>query len=119
MADMTEEERRNAAFAHRGEVVEGSGASIEPRKLGQMVSLRFEPEVLMILREIAERRGMTVSDLLREGAGMVIANAEEPVRVTELRMSVAVAHPAPVAWSQANAPSGNANRTTTVFSYSE
>jgi len=70
---MSEIERRELADAHRGEVVPGSGTPIEGRRLGQIVSVRLEPDTLAALREIANRRAVTVSDLLREGAGMVLA----------------------------------------------
>lgn len=69
----SEKERRERAYAHRSEVVKGGAEVIEPRKLGQMVSLRLDGEVLSALRELANQRGSTVSDLLREGAALVIA----------------------------------------------
>jgi hypothetical protein len=57
-------------------VVEGSGQAVAPRRLGHMVSLRLEPELAAALRELAERRGTTVSELLREGASLVLENEE-------------------------------------------
>jgi hypothetical protein len=64
----SERERRELAQQHAGEVVEGSGKAIAPRRLDQMISLRLEPELAATLRELADRRGVTVSELLREGA---------------------------------------------------
>jgi hypothetical protein len=64
----SERERRELARQHAGEVVEGSGRAAAPRRLDQMVSLRLEPELAAALRGLAERRGVTVSELLREGA---------------------------------------------------
>jgi hypothetical protein len=37
-----------------------------------MTSLRLEPEIAAALRELATRRGTTVSDLLREGALLLL-----------------------------------------------
>jgi Ribbon-helix-helix protein, copG family len=71
--NMSEIERRDLANAHRGEVVPGSGTPVAGRRLGQVVSVRLEPDTIAALRGIANRRGMTVSDLLREGAGLVLA----------------------------------------------
>jgi hypothetical protein len=64
----SERERREFARQHAGEVVEGSGRPAAPRRLDQMVSLRLEPELAAALRGLAERRGVTMSELLREGA---------------------------------------------------
>jgi hypothetical protein len=64
----SERERRELAQRHAGEVVEGSGRAVAPRRLDQMISLRLEPELAVALRELANRRGVTVSELLREGA---------------------------------------------------
>jgi Ribbon-helix-helix protein, copG family len=63
-----ERERRDLAQQHAGEVVEGSGTVVAPRRLDQMISLRLEPELASALRELANRRDVTVSELLREGA---------------------------------------------------
>jgi hypothetical protein len=64
----SENERRELAQQHAGEVVEGSGRAVPTRRLDQMVSLRLEPELAVALRELANRRGVSVSELLREGA---------------------------------------------------
>ncbi len=64
----TEGERRELAQQHAGEVVEGSGRAVASRRLDQMISLRLEPELAAALRELANRRGVSVSELLREGA---------------------------------------------------
>ena len=75
--DMSEIERRELADAHRGEVMPGSGSPVEGRRLGQIVSVRLEPDTIVALREVANRRGVTVSDLLRDGAGMVLATDQQ------------------------------------------
>ena len=67
-AHRSEQERRELAQQHAGEVVEGSGRVVTPRRLGQMVSLRLEPAVAEALRELANQRGISLSELLREAA---------------------------------------------------
>jgi hypothetical protein len=41
-----------------------------------MVSLRLEPELAEALRELASRRGVSVSELLREGAVRLLAQEQ-------------------------------------------
>jgi hypothetical protein len=67
-----EQERREQAQQHAGEVVEGSGRVVAPRRLGQMVSVRLEPGLVEALRELANRRGISVSEALREAAIMLL-----------------------------------------------
>lgn len=98
--------RRELAHRHRGEVVEGSGVPIEPRRLDQMVSLRLDPEVLRDLREIAEARNATVSAVLREAAAHYVAYADA---VKEIRLSVlygAAPHSETHVWQDAPASLG-------------
>jgi len=85
---MSEREKRELANAHRGEVLVESAQAIEGRRLDQVVSLRLEPETVAELREIANRRGVTVSDLLREGAAMVILGNQQTMEVTRLALRV-------------------------------
>ena len=63
---------RERAQAHAGEVVSGSGKRGKPRRMAQMVSVRLDGELVSTLRTIAKQRGVTVSDLLREGAEQVV-----------------------------------------------
>lgn len=91
--DMNEHERRELANAHRGDMLVGPATPIEPRRLDQVVSLRLEPETIAALRDIATRRGSTVSDLLREGAGMVIATEEPTMRISHLSFDVTLMGP--------------------------
>lgn len=83
------EERRNDEIARReraqtyaGEVVAGSGKRGKPRRMGQMVSVRLDGELVSRLRTIAEQRGVTVSDLLREGAALVVQKTYAVARPT-------------------------------------
>jgi hypothetical protein len=64
--------RRERAHAHKGEVVSGTGKRGKPRRMAQMVSVRLNGELVSGLRTIAEQQGVTVSDLLREGAELVV-----------------------------------------------
>lgn len=68
----SEIERRELAQAHAGEVVEGSGTLGTPRLMSQMVSVRLDGKLVIELWDAAERRGVTLSDLLREGARLVL-----------------------------------------------
>lgn len=61
-----ERRRREAALAGTAKV-EG-GEEVRSRELKQMLSLRLEPQLLQELREFAERRGLSVSDVLRQAA---------------------------------------------------
>jgi hypothetical protein len=75
--NLSEQERRELANAHRGELADESGEAIEPRTFGQVVSIRLEADTVAALRDVANRRGVTLSDLLREGASMVLIAAEQ------------------------------------------
>jgi hypothetical protein len=95
--NMNEIERRELANAHRGEVLPGSGTPVAGRRLGQIVSVRLESDTIAALRGIANRRGMTVSDLLREGAGMVLA-ADRQAGTVRVSFSVSVSPPRTTIW---------------------
>jgi hypothetical protein len=73
----TERARRDLAQGQRGSVVEGSGRPVEGRKVPQMVSLRVDPDVLAELRGLAEASGLSVSDLLRQAAGQLLAASKQ------------------------------------------
>jgi len=76
-APKNEKELRDELDRHPDNViVEGSGQAVAPRRLGHMVSLRLEPELAAALRELADRRGTTVSELLREGAATLLENEQ-------------------------------------------
>ena len=68
----SETERRELAQAHAGEIVEGSGSLGTPRLMSHMVSLRLDGNLVIELRNAAERRGVSLSDILREGARLVL-----------------------------------------------
>jgi hypothetical protein len=68
----SEIERRQLAQAHAGEIVEDSGILGTPRLMSQMVSVRLDGQLVIELWAAAERRGVTLSDVLREGARLVL-----------------------------------------------
>lgn len=68
---LPESERREIANAHKGEILD-EVAEVTPRRMAQMVSMRLEPEIVTELRQVANDRGVSMSDLLREGADCVI-----------------------------------------------
>jgi hypothetical protein len=67
--------RRERAQTHAGDVISGSGRRGTPRRMGQMVSVRLDGGLVSRLRAIAEQRGVTLSDLLREGAELIVQDA--------------------------------------------
>ena len=67
--------RREKAQAHAGEVIAGSGRRGVPRRMAQMVSVRLDGELVRQLRTIADQQGLTLSDLLREGAERIVQDA--------------------------------------------
>jgi polyribonucleotide nucleotidyltransferase len=67
--------RREEAQAHAGQIVAGSGERGKPRRMPRMVSARLDGELLRRLRIVAQQRNMTVSDLLREGAELIVEDA--------------------------------------------
>jgi hypothetical protein len=73
-------ETREAAQVHAGEIVPGSGSRGTPRRMAHMVSVRLDGELIRMLRTIAEQRGVTVSDLLREGAEQIVQKSYAAAR---------------------------------------
>lgn len=79
-ADMSEQRkseiaRREEAQAHAGDIIAGSGRRGKPRRMAQMVSVRLDGELVANLRVIARERNTTISDLLREGAALIVQGA--------------------------------------------
>ena len=73
----SEIERRELAQEHAGEIVEDSGILGTPRLMSQMVSVRLDGYLVMELWDAAERRGVTLSDILREGARLVLQEEQD------------------------------------------
>lgn len=91
---LSEKERRELAEAHKDDIDVESAAPVTPKRLGQMISLRLDPEVVIALRDLAIERGVSLSDLLREGAAKVLTEASQPMYVTRFRFTVDVGSPA-------------------------
>lgn len=73
-----EHERREAALAALGGNVESGAREVPGREIRQMVSVRIESDLVSGLREIANVRGVKVSDLLREAAAKLVADYRTP-----------------------------------------
>jgi len=69
-----DEEIRQQAKAEvgAGKVVPGSGRRGKPRRMAQMVSVRLDGDLIGKLRVVAKERNVTLSDLLREGAELIV-----------------------------------------------
>lgn len=78
-----EVERRKKAQDTAGDVVAESGRRGSPRRMAQMVSVRLDGELVVRLRDVAEHRGVSISELLREGAEAIVRKsyAEEQPRI--------------------------------------
>jgi hypothetical protein len=72
--EQREEEIRRQAKAEvgAGKVIPGSGRRGKPRRMAQMVSVRLDGELIGKLRVVARERNVTLSDLLREGAELIV-----------------------------------------------
>jgi hypothetical protein len=85
--------RREKALAHAGEVVSESGSRGTPRRMSQMISVRLDGELVASLRTVAQQRGLTLSDLLREGAELIVQHAYEEAR-PKISVTISGAHEA-------------------------
>ena len=82
--------RREEAQAHAGEVVAGSGKRGKPRRMPRMVSVRLDGELVAELRAVARQRNTTISDLLREGAELIVQDAYSDAVTLEVTRSEGV-----------------------------
>jgi hypothetical protein len=67
--------RRKEAQEHAGEIIAGSGKQGKSRRMPRMVSARLDGELVAELRAVARQRSTTISDLLREGAELIVQDA--------------------------------------------
>jgi len=58
------------------DLVEGSGRRGEPRRLDQMISARLDPVLVSSLKRFAKQHGLTLSDVVREAALLLLAREE-------------------------------------------
>lgn len=61
----TERQRRDQAQMNRGDVVEGSGIEIASQQLEHVVSLRLDGALLRRVRNLAGKRNVSASELMR------------------------------------------------------
>jgi hypothetical protein len=77
-------------------LIEGSGRRGEARRLDQMISARLDPTLVAALKELAVKRQVSLSDILREAA-LLLLQREEAQNVITFRVSVTNEHPAGIA----------------------
>jgi hypothetical protein len=77
-------------------LIEGSGRRGEARRLDQMVSARLDPVLVAALKDYATKHGVSVSDVLREGA-VLLLEREESQKIITFRVSVTNEHRAGIA----------------------
>jgi hypothetical protein len=70
-------------------LIEGSGRRGEPRRLDQMISARLDPGLVAALKQLAEARGVSFSDVVREAAVLLLAR-EEPKNIITFKVDVTV-----------------------------
>ena len=71
-------------------LIEGSARRGAPRRLDQMISARLDPALVAALKRLAEQRGVSLSDVVREAALLLLAR-EEPKNV--ITFSVEMTNP--------------------------
>ena len=76
-------------------LIEGSGRRGETRRLDQMISARLDPVLVAALKDLAAKRGVSLSDVLREAA-LLLLHREEAQNVITFRVNVTNEHPAGV-----------------------
>lgn len=74
----SERERRAEALSKLGGDVEGEPREVAGRDIKQMLSVRIEGGLVAELRQIAQSRGVKVSDLLREAAAKLASDYKTP-----------------------------------------
>ena len=57
-------------------LIEGSGRRGEPRRLDQMISARLDPTLVAALKQFADQRGLSLSDVVREAALLLLARED-------------------------------------------
>ena len=75
------------------DLIEGSERRGEARRLDQMISARLDPMLVAALKELAVKRGVSLSDIVREAA-LLLLKREEAQNVITFRVSVTNDRPA-------------------------
>lgn len=73
-------------------LIVGSGQRGELRRLDQMISARLDPVLVAALKELAAKRNMSLSDVLREAATLLLKR-EESSNVIRFEVSITNEHP--------------------------
>ena len=71
----------------------GETWKVEARRLDQMISARLDPVLVAALKDLAAERGVSLSDLLREAA-LLLLRREEAQNVITFRVNVTNEQPA-------------------------
>ena len=74
-------------------LIEGSGRRGEARRLDQMISARLDPVLVVALKDLAAKRGASLSDLLREAALLPLSR-EEAQNIITFHVNVTNEQPA-------------------------
>lgn len=82
-----EEIRQEKIEAGVGKIIPGAGRRGTPRRMDQMVSVRLDGNLIARLKTVARRRGVTLSELVREGAELV-AREPQPAETTVVLITV-------------------------------
>ncbi len=57
-------------------LIEGSGRRGETRRLDQMISARLDPTLVAALKQFADQKGLSLSDVVREAALLLLARED-------------------------------------------
>jgi hypothetical protein len=82
-----EEIRQEKIEAGVGKIIPGAGRRGTSRRMDQMVSVRLDGDLIARLKTVARRRGLTLSELVREGAELV-AREPQPAETTIVFITV-------------------------------
>ena len=82
-----EEIRQEKLEAGVGKIIPGAGRRGTPRRMDQIVSVRLDGDLIARLKTVARRRGLTLSELVREGAELV-AREPQPAETTMVFITV-------------------------------
>lgn len=90
-------ERRLRKTAGSGEngVLEGSGRPVSPKSFGQMLSVRLDASLIGALRDLAQARGIGVSDVVRVALLRAVEDAGQRHVEASLRTYVSSGWPMP------------------------
>jgi hypothetical protein len=94
--DGTDVERAKMTVDRPQGLIEGSGRRGANRRLDQMISARLDPMLVVALKDYAEEHGVSVSDVLREAA-LLLLEREKAQKVITFHVSITNEHRAGIA----------------------